>query len=59
MFAYGNNNIIDFTSWNGVVGIFGQNYSGKSSLLDIILFCLFDKTNKSSKGIDILNNKST
>jgi len=59
MFAYGPDNEIDFTTWNGVIGIFGRNYSGKSSLLDILLFCLFDKTNRSSKGIDILNSKST
>ena len=59
MFAYGPDNQINFQNWNGVIGIFGQNYSGKSSLLDILLFCLYDKTNKSSKGVDIMNSKST
>ena len=44
MFSYGPNNIIDFTklTFDEITGLFGQNSIGKSSLIDILLFSLFD-----------------
>ena len=46
-FGYGEKNIIDFTKYsiedNEIVGIFGRNSIGKSSLIDIITLMLFDK----------------
>lgn len=57
MFSYGENNVIDFTDMNGIIGIFGPNASGKSSILDAICFCLFDKSSRAYKSSDILNNK--
>ena len=46
-FGYGDKNIIDFTKYsqedNEIVGIFGRNSIGKSSLIDIITLMLFDK----------------
>jgi DNA repair exonuclease SbcCD ATPase subunit len=46
-FGYGDKNIIDFKKYsqedNEIVGIFGRNSIGKSSLIDIITLMLFDK----------------
>jgi DNA repair exonuclease SbcCD ATPase subunit len=44
MFSYGPNNIIDFTklTFDEITGLFGPNSIGKSSLIDILLFSLFD-----------------
>ncbi len=44
MFAYGENNKLDFTKlpMNDIVGLFAPNSHGKSSLIDIILFSLYD-----------------
>ena len=58
MFSYGEKNIINFEKLRGIVGLFAPNYYGKSSLLDIIQFCLFDRC---SRGIrtEILNNKKS
>ena len=57
MFTYTEKQTIDFRNMNGIVGIFGENHSGKSSILDIILFCLFEKTSRTLPGcrIDIIN----
>lgn len=45
MLSYGSNNVIDFTTYskNEVIGIFANNDHGKSAILDIILYCLFEK----------------
>lgn len=44
MFSYGPNNYIDFTklTFDEITGLFGPNSIGKSSLIDILLFSLFD-----------------
>lgn len=55
MFSYGEDNVIDFEKLQGVVGLFGQNKTGKSSVLSAILFCLFDKCERTSKAISVLN----
>lgn len=55
MFSYGQDNRIQFSSLQDVVGIFGQNRIGKSSILDILLYALFDKSSRGSKIADILN----
>ena len=49
MFSYGENQKIRFDNMTGVVGIFGPNHFGKSSIFDIILYCLFEKTSKTDK----------
>lgn len=55
MFSYGENNSIDFSDMQGVYGLFAPNTSGKSSLVDVILFCLFDKCSRAFKAIEVLN----
>jgi len=57
MFSYGENNIIDFSQMNGIYGLFASNRSGKSSLLDSLLYCIFDKSTKTDKAAYVLNNK--
>lgn len=56
MFSYGENNVIDFSQFNQISGIFGDNAIGKSSILDIILFVLFDKCSRGDRT-DVLNKK--
>ena len=57
MFSYGGDNKIDFTQMNGTYGIFAANASGKSSVLDALTFCLFDKCSRTFKASQVLNNK--
>jgi len=57
MFSFGENNKVDLSKMNGIVGLFAANHTGKSALLDSICFCLFDKCSRASKAEDIMNNK--
>ena len=57
MFSYGEDNVIDFTKLNGIIGMFAPNASGKSSLLDAISFCLFDTCSRTIRADRVLNNK--
>jgi DNA repair exonuclease SbcCD ATPase subunit/predicted MPP superfamily phosphohydrolase len=59
MFSYGESNKIDFDNINGVNGLFAPNASGKSTLLDAIAFCCYDKCSRTSKAIHVLNNKKS
>jgi len=58
MFSYGKRNKIDFTKLNGVVGVVAPNHSGKSALIDIIAYTIFDTCSRTFKAIEVLNNKS-
>ena len=56
LFNYGEGNRIDFANLNGTVGIFGKNYSGKSSIIDSLLFTIFNTTSKNErKNVNIIN----
>jgi DNA repair exonuclease SbcCD ATPase subunit/predicted phosphodiesterase len=56
LFNYGENNSLDFSKLNGIVGIFGKNYSGKSSIIDSILYTIFNSSSKSvRKNVDLIN----
>ena len=46
LFNYGEGNTIDFNNLNGIVGIFGKNFSGKSSIIDGLLYAMFNTTSK-------------
>lgn len=55
-FSYGENNQIDFTKLNGIVGLFGSNRIGKSSIVGTILYSLFNTTDRGSiKNLHICN----
>ena len=56
LFNYGENNSIDFRKVNGITGIFGKNFSGKSSIIDAILFTIFNTTSKNErKNVNVVN----
>lgn len=57
--CYGRGNIINFErlGLSEIVAIKGKNYAGKSSLLDIILFALFDRTSRPERE-NIMNKKA-
>jgi DNA repair exonuclease SbcCD nuclease subunit len=56
LFNYGEKNTINFDRLNGIVGIFGKNYSGKSSIIDSFLYGLYNTTSKSErKNVHIIN----
>lgn len=57
LFSYGTGNTIDFTQFKGVVGIVAPNHTGKSAILDIILWTLFDKFPRKGSVKDIINNR--
>ena len=58
MFSYGPGNVIDFSNMKGVYGLFAPNASGKSTMLDAITYCIFDKCGRTSKASSVLNNKA-
>ena len=56
LFNYGEGNSVNFTNLNGIVGIFGKNYSGKSSIIDGMLYTMFNTTSKNErKNYNIIN----
>ena len=56
LFNYGTKNEINFEKLQGLVGIFGKNYSGKSSVIDSALFGLYNTTSKEErKNVHIIN----
>lgn len=59
LFSFGEGNKIDFTAYNGILGIIAPNHYGKSSILDIILFLLYDKFPRKGSVKDIVNNRKS
>jgi len=59
MFSYGENNVINFERCNGVTGLFSPNASGKSSILDALTFCLFDKSTRAYKAENVMNHSKS
>ena len=57
MFSYGKSNIINFNNLQGLIGLFAKNHTGKSALLDSLMFCLFDRCSRTTKAESVLNNK--
>ena len=56
MFNYGDSNKVNFEDLSGIVGIFGKNFSGKSSIIDGILWTLFNTTSKNErKNLNVIN----
>ena len=57
MFSYGENNVIDFTKLEDVYGVFANNASGKSSLMDALCFTVFDKSARAFKASHVINSQ--
>lgn len=56
MFAYGQDNAINFDKLNGIVGIFGPNRVGKSSIVGTLMYSLFNATDRGPvKNIHVCN----
>jgi DNA repair exonuclease SbcCD ATPase subunit len=59
MFSYGENNVINFERCNGIAGLFSPNASGKSSVLDSLTYCLFDKSTRAYKAENVMNHSKS
>lgn len=57
LFCYGDSNRVLFKNMKGIIGLFAKNGSGKSSLLDAILYSVFFNTTKKINSLDIINAK--
>ena len=56
LFNYGAGNSLNFNDLNGIIGIFGKNFSGKSSIIDGLLYTMFNTTSKNErKNYNIIN----
>ncbi len=60
LFRYGEGNSIDFSKLNGIVGLFGKNRVGKSSIVGTMMYTLFNATDRGpAKTAHVINkNKS-
>ena len=58
MFSYGEDNVVDFTDMQGLYGLFADNAAGKTSILEALMYCCFDKCSKTSKASAVLNSRS-
>ncbi len=54
LFCYGKDNKIDFNSLSKVNGIIAENGWGKSSIIDILLYTIYQKCGR-TKGVKVLN----
>jgi len=56
LFNYAEDNSINFANMNGIVGILGKNFSGKSSIIDSLLYTMYNTTSKHNrKNLNIIN----
>jgi DNA repair exonuclease SbcCD ATPase subunit/predicted MPP superfamily phosphohydrolase len=56
-FSYGTDNSIYFKNLRGIVGIIADNHMGKSSILEILLFVIYDKFSRKGGVKDMINNR--
>lgn len=54
--CYGEDNVVNFTSMPGLIGLLGENKIGKTSLIESIAFCLFNKSPKGASSLMKLIN---
>ena len=58
IFSYGKNNNINFNSLHGVIGLFGKNRSGKSSIPAAMMYGLYNTTDRGSiKNLHVINTR--
>ena len=59
VFCYGENNLIHFEDKKGIIGVFGTNGIGKSSLLGALTYVLFNEADRDKcRNIAIVNKQS-
>lgn len=57
-FSYGKDNVIDFNDLSGVVGLFGRNRIGKSSIAGTIMYAFFNGSDRGNlKNVHIVNTR--
>lgn len=57
-FAYGANNLVDFSSLSGITGIFAGNATGKSSIIGTMMYALFNATDRGPmKNLHVINTR--
>ncbi len=56
--SYGQNNYINFEEYNGLVGLIGENAVGKSSIISILLFMMFDISPNVNRAYSLLNKNN-
>jgi DNA repair exonuclease SbcCD ATPase subunit len=57
-FGYGEGNLINFDSAEGITGIFGRNASGKSSICGTLAYGLYNGTDRGSlKNLHVINTR--
>lgn len=55
-YGYGENNTINFSKLSGLIGVFGPNRAGKSSIPATVLYNLFNSSDRGlGKNLDIIN----
>lgn len=60
VYGFGRENSIDFEKMSGIVGIFGNNRSGKSSIIGTLLWTLFNTSDRGKiKNYHIINTRKT
>lgn len=58
IFRYGEKNSIDFKNLDGIVGIFGPNKTGKSSIIGSLMYGLFNTTDRGPVKSSYIINKN-
>jgi DNA repair exonuclease SbcCD ATPase subunit/predicted phosphodiesterase len=57
-FGYGKDNVINFDELEGVVGLFGPNRAGKSSICGTLMYTLFNTTDRGSiSNLHVINTR--
>jgi len=55
-YMYGEGNHINFEALNGIIGIFGPNRSGKSSIVGTMMYSMFNTTDRGNvKNLHVVN----
>jgi DNA repair exonuclease SbcCD ATPase subunit len=58
LYGYGSGNTIDFENKNGIIGIFGPNAIGKSSVVGSMMYTLFNASDRDvGKNAHVINSK--
>ena len=58
VFGYGKDNVINFDQCEGVIGIFGKNRVGKSSICGTIMYNLFNATDRGAiSNLHVINSR--